>query len=108
MLQDALLGHLTHSCACRSHFLAAGLSGCRAAPGAQGRSTSEPITLFCWCRSHFYRRDSLAGELLQEREDVARSRARAQQAVEALQSANATLEEVPSELASHMASVQVR
>jgi hypothetical protein len=53
-------------------------------------------------------RDSLAGELLQEREDVARSRARAQAAVEALQAANATLEDVPSELAATMASVQVR
>jgi hypothetical protein len=53
-------------------------------------------------------RDSLAGELLQEREDVARSRGRAQAAVEALQAANATLEDVPSELAATMASVQVR
>ncbi|KAF6266399.1 P-loop containing nucleoside triphosphate hydrolase protein [Scenedesmus sp. NREL 46B-D3] len=53
-------------------------------------------------------RDSLAGELLQERDDVARSRARAQAAVEALQAANATLEDVPSELATTMASVQVR
>ncbi|WIA15453.1 hypothetical protein OEZ85_002099 [Tetradesmus obliquus] len=51
-------------------------------------------------------RDSLAGELLQEREDVARSRGRAQAAVEALQAANATLEDVPSELAATMASVQ--
>ncbi|GBF90976.1 hypothetical protein Rsub_03831 [Raphidocelis subcapitata] len=48
-------------------------------------------------------RDELAGELLRERDDVARSRARCKAAVAALQAAAETLESVPSELSASMA-----
>eukprot|EP00775_Hariotina_reticulata_P001703 gene1703-2048_t len=48
-------------------------------------------------------RDSLAEELLCEREDVVRSRARAAAAVDALQAASNTLDDVPSELAATIA-----
>eukprot|EP00878_Enallax_costatus_P013508 GHUV01014123.1.p1 GENE.GHUV01014123.1~~GHUV01014123.1.p1 ORF type:complete len:883 (+),score=283.34 GHUV01014123.1:471-3119(+) len=51
-------------------------------------------------------RDSLASELLAEREDVAKARQRAATAVEALQAANNTLDDVPSELAATLANVQ--
>jgi len=49
-------------------------------------------------------RDSLAEELLAERDDVAEARKKAQTAVEALQAASSTLDSVPSELAATIAS----